>query len=38
MWLNSGYTLRYNGVNTLLILIKRIIKARTGVTTPSVAV
>jgi hypothetical protein len=38
MWLNGGYTLRYNGVNTPLILIKRIIKARIGVTTTSAAV
>jgi hypothetical protein len=38
MWLNSGYTLSYNSVNTLLVLIKRIIKARIGVTAPSVAV
>jgi hypothetical protein len=38
VWLNGGYTLRYNGVDTPLVLIKRIIKARIGVTTPSVAV
>jgi hypothetical protein len=38
MWPNGGYTPRYNGVDTPLVLIKRIIEARTGVTAPSAAV